>query len=500
MSDHSSQCDDAIVKPATLESPNHQFTDELCFLSATDAIKAFRSRTLSPVDLTKALIARSEKLQPQINAFTYTFYGEALAAAKMAEHAYLQDAARPLEGICFACKDFHAVKGQITTYGSKVLRSHRPNYTVPYVQRLLEAGAIMISRSTTPEFAYDARTNSPLWGPTRNPWNLAYSAGGSSGGSAAAVTSGMVTVADGTDGGGSIRIPAAACGVVGYKPPFGRNPSDREHPLETMLHYGPITRSVADAALMQNVTSGAHDDDVTSLRDRVTVSAKVLPMVGTRVAFSMDLGFFHVDREVRKNTLAAAEALREMGCLVKEVEVGWDWDVVRTWSARWAAMFAGLHGELLDRFEHDLDPDVVAYIRKGIATDAASFYRTNQVVARMYASLAPILANYDALICPTLALPSVRHEEDYRDFRIEGQRIPLSRGGWSMTSPFNLLSQCPVMLVPTGFSSIGIPTGMQIVGRTYDDPTVFKIAAAFEAARPWSGKHRCGSQHGVMRG
>jgi amidase len=477
MSDYSNQCA-AAVKHA----------DELCFMSATDAIEAFRLRELSPVDLAKALIARSEKLQPLINVFTHTFYAEALEAAKIAERAYLQDTARPLEGICFTCKDFHAVKGQITTYGSKAFSTHRPRYTVPYVKRLLDAGAIMMSRSTTPEFAYDARTNSPLWGPTRNPWNLAYSAGGSSGGSAAAVASGMATVADGTDGGGSIRIPAAACGVVGYKPPLGRNPSDREHPLETMLHYGPITRSVADAALMQNVTSGAHDDDVMSLRDSVVVSARVQPLSGTRIALSMDLGFFHLDREVRQNTSAAAQALREIGCVVEEVQVGWDWDVVRAWSTRWATMLAGLHGELLGKFEPDLDPDVVAYIRKGMATDAVTLYRTNQVVARMYSALAAIFATHDALICPTLALPSVRHEEDYKDFRIDGQRIPLSRGGWSMTSPFNLIGQCPVMSVPTGFSSIGVPTGMQIVGPTFSEATVFKIASAFEAARPWSDR------------
>jgi amidase len=462
---------------------------DLCFLSATDAIAAFRARTLSPIELARALVASSEQLQLRVNAFTYVFYEQALAAAAAAERAYAQGTARPLEGICFACKDFHAVKGEITTYGSKVFREHRPDYTVAYVQRLLDAGAIMMARSTTPEFAYDARTHSPLWGLTRNPWNPAYSTGGSSGGAAAAVAAGMVTIADGTDGGGSIRIPASACGVVGYKPPFGRNPLDREHPLEMMLHYGPITRSVADAALMQNLTSGAHDDDVTSLRDRVTVSAEVVPVSGMRIALSMDLGFFHVDPEIRANTLAAAEALRGLGCVVEEVRLDWDWDVVRAWSTRWAVMLAGLQGDLVDTHESDLDPDVVAYIKKGRAVDAVALYRIQQTGARMYAALAPILARHHALICPTLALPSVRHDEDYQDFRIDGQKIPLSRGGWSMTMPFNLLSQCPVMSVPTGFSSIGIPTGMQIVGRTYDDATVFTIAAAFEAARPWSGTH-----------
>jgi amidase len=486
MSDGLDQPIDATVRATDFgEVENNHSADDLCFLSATEAIEAFRARTLSPVELTKVLIERSEKLQPKINAFTHTFYEEALAAAAMAEKVYLQNKARPLEGICFACKDFHVVKGHITTYGPKVFRNHRP---APYVQRLLDAGAIMMGRSTTPEFAREARTNSPLWGPARNPWNPDYSAGGSSGGAAAAVASGMVTIADGTDGGGSIRIPASACGVVGYKPPFGRNPSDREHPLEGMLHYGPIARGVADAALMQNLTAGAHAEDVTSLRDQMVVSGKALPIIGKRIAFSMDLGFFQVHKDVRDNTLAAADALREIGCVVDEVQVGWDWNVVQVWSLRWAVMLAGLHGDLLESAESELDPDVVAYLRKGMTVDAVSLYRTNQVVAQMYAKLATIFASYDALICPTLSLPSVRHEEDYRDFRIDDRKIPLSRGGWSMTSPFNLLAQCPVMSVPTGFSSIGIPTGMQIVGRTYSDTAVFRIASAFEEARPWSGR------------
>jgi Asp-tRNA(Asn)/Glu-tRNA(Gln) amidotransferase A subunit family amidase len=471
-----------------VQSPSH--ADDFCFMSATDAIAAFKTRTLSPVEVAKALVARCECLQPVINAFTHVFYERALGQARIAEAAYGRTSSdyRPLEGVLVAIKDFHPVKDEITTFGSKVFRNHRPDHTAPYVQRLLDAGAILFSRTTTPEFAFDSRTNSPLWGTTRNPWNCDYSAGGSSGGAAAAVAAGMTTIADGTDGGGSIRIPASACGVVGYKPPYGRNPSDRGHPLETMLHYGPITRSVSDAALMQNVTSGPHVEDQGSLRDRIKIPDGVQSLAGTRIAFSIDLGFFHVDPEVRRNTLAAVGAFRDLGCVVEEVQVGWDWDSVRTWSMRWAVMLAGLSGKLIADYEADLDPEVVAYIREGLATDAVSNYRGNSVIARMYETLAPILSKYSILICPTLALPSVTHEEDYQDFRIDGKNIPLSRGGWSMTSPFNLLCQCPVMSVPTGFASSGIPTGMQIVGPTYDDASVFRFAAAYEAIRPWSAR------------
>jgi Asp-tRNA(Asn)/Glu-tRNA(Gln) amidotransferase A subunit family amidase len=463
--------------------------DNLCFLSAQEAVSAFREGSLSPVELARAVIARCEDVQPKINAFCGSFFDRALEMARAAERAYAKGGKpRPLEGVLLTVKDFHPIENEITTYGSKVFVNHRPDYTAPYVDRLLKAGAILLARSTTPEFAHSGRTSSPLWGITSNPWNLDYSPGGSSGGSAAAVAAGMTTIADGTDGGGSIRIPASACGVVGYKPPFGRNPTDSEHPFETLLHYGPITRTVADAVLMQNLTSGPHVSDPTSLRDRVIIPDIHPSLAGSRIALSLDLGFFHVDPEVRKNTLEAADVFRDLGCVVEEVSVGWDWDVFKTWSSRWAVMLASLCGDLMPKFENDLDPNVVTNIRKGLATGAVDYYRNNIVLGHMYKTIGPLLSKYSVLICPTLAVPSVTHGENFKDYKIDGKKIPISGGGWSMTSPFNLLSQCPVMSVPTGFSTIGIPTGMQIVGPTYDDLAVFRFASAFEKARPWNAR------------
>ena len=226
---------------------------ELCYLSASEALERFRARTLSPVELLDAQIARTQAVNPKLNAITYDYFDRAREQAKKAEAKYgkTDGRLRALEGVPVAIKDFHAVKGEITTLGSKIFEDFRPDYTAPTVDRLLRAGAIMHMRSTSPEFAHSGATHSPLWGVTRNPWNLEYTPGGSSGGAGAVVAAGMATLADGTDGGGSIRIPASACGLFGYKPPFGRNPLDRDHPFETILHYGPIVRTVADAALMQ---------------------------------------------------------------------------------------------------------------------------------------------------------------------------------------------------------------------------------------------------------
>lgn len=468
------------------------YDENLCFMTASEALAAFKTKKISPVELINALIARCEDVNPKINALTTTFFERARQQAKEAEGRYTAGAgsARPLEGLPVSIKDFHPVKGEITTLGSKIFEHSRPNYTAPTVQRLLDAGAIMHCRSTTPEFAYSGVTHSPLWGITRNPWNLSYTPGGSSGGAAAAVAAGMTTIADGTDGGGSIRIPSSACGVVGYKPPFGRNPLDLDHPLELLLHYGPITRSVADAALMQNVMSGPHLADICSLRERVVIPDRLEGIRGWKIAFSMNLGYFEVCPEVQRNTLAALETFKSLGCTINEVDLNWNRGTLDAWMTQWEGLFAGLCEQFLPRWRFEMDPVVVKILERGQAHSAARFYRCNQVRGEMYKTLGPVLEEHNVLVCPTLAIPSVKadHDELNADFRINGKPVQ-AYVGWVMTNPFNLVSQCPAMSVPTGFAQSGIPTGMQIVGRTFDDMSVFRAAAAFESAKPWQG-HR----------
>lgn len=464
---------------------------DLCYMTATEAVAAFKAHTLSPVELLKAIIARCQQLEPKVNALTYTYFDRALEQAKAAESEYTRRGGepRPLEGVTVAIKDFHPVKGEITTFGSKIYRDYRPDHTAPTVQRLLDAGAIMHCRTTTPEFAHTGMTASPLWGITRNPWNLEYTPGGSSGGAGAAVAGGMTTLADGTDGGGSIRIPASLTGNIGYKPPFGRNPLDLDHPLETILHYGPITRSVSDAALMQNIMSGPHLDDICTVREKVVLPEAPEGIKGWRVAYSMDLGFYSVDPEVRRNTLSALDVFKSLGCTVEEVSLGWNWGVNNAWMTYWTVLFAGLLGDKLPRWRYEMTDGLVRMIESGAALSADRFYRINLVRGEMYKTLGPILENHDVLICPTTALPSVKHDYDPTNpnFTIDGERVPASIG-WYMTMPFNLVSQCPVIAVPTGFAASGIPTGMQIVGKTFDDLSVFRAASAYEKAYNWRGK------------
>lgn len=465
-------------------------TDPLCYLTATEATALFRSKQLSPLELMDSVIARCEAVDPKISALTYTFFDRAREQAKAATQLFATGATtRPLEGIPFAVKDFHALAGEITSYGSHVYAGVRSAYTVPTVERLLAAGAIVHARTRTPEFAHCGTCHSPLWGVTRNPWNLAFSPGGSSGGASSAVATGMTVIADGTDAGGSVRIPASASGVFGYKPPFGRLPLDRDHPLESILSYGPLTRSVADAALMQNIMSGPHQMDITAL-PKFEIPTELAGIAGWRIAVSRDLDYVEMDGEVDDKTSDAIAVFESLGCRVDEVRTGWSADVLTTWETYFEGLCAGLMADLLPRWGDQMDPFLVTVIERGLRHDAVGLYRTNLARAEMWRSLSPVFDHYDVLICPTLAVPSVvaDHDNGNANFTINGKTVK-AHLGWTLTYPFNLLNQLPVATIPNGFAKSGVPIGLQIVGRPFDDVSVFRAASAFEAAAPWRSVH-----------
>ena len=426
-----------------------------------------------------------------VNAFTFTHYERALEQAKAAEARYMNDQpCGALDGVALAVKDSTAIAGEISTMGSRLFADNVAPQTDPATKRLLDAGAIIIARTTMPEFGEAANCYTPLWGVTRNPWNPEYGPGGSSSGSAVAVAAGMTTIADGSDIGGSIRIPAACCGVVGYKPPFGRVPLGARRTFDPYLHYGPITRTVADAARMQNIMSGPHVEDINSLRDEVVLPEKPEPdLRGWRIAYSADLGFYQIDSDVRGNMLVALGDLHDCGCVLEEVELGWTEDIYQAWKTinalrgsaarnvddpeRWRDQMADYTVDWLDEAAQVTSDDVVA---------------AYDVHVDMYRRLGPILEDFDAFICPTNAIPSIEAERSPLDFDfcINGEPAhPVVAEAWWMTYPFNMLSQLPVMSVPTGFAHCGVPTGIQIVGRSYDDARVFAIASALESIIGW---------------
>ncbi len=464
--------------------------NELCYLSGSDALARFAAKRLSPAELVDALIARIEAVNPAVNAFTYTFFDRARDEAKAAEQRYRSGGAiRPLEGVPVVIKDSCAIAGEITTHGSKVYADNRPDHTHPGVARLLDAGAILLARTTMPEFGEAGNCYTPLWGVTRNPWNLDYGPGGSSGGAGAALAAGMTTLADGSDIGGSIRIPAACCGVVGYKPPYGRNPNAPNASFDPYQHYGPLARTVGDIALMQNVTAGAHTDDIGTLRETLTLPSRFEAVRDWPIAWSMDLGYFQVDPEVRANTHAVIETFRDLGCSVDEVDLGWTEETFDAWLAVNATRGAAVRkvGDF-ERWRSQLADYTVDMIEHGQDLSVDQLVRALEVHVEMYATIAPLLETYRVLICPTNAIPSIGAERSPLDldFEIGGEPArPAIAAAWFMTYPFNMLSQLPVMAVPSGRAANGVPTGVQIIARSYDDLAVFQAAAALEAARPW---------------
>ncbi len=286
--------------------------DELRYLPAVELARRIAERELSPVEVMDSTLARIDAVQPVLNAFCFVFPEEARAAARAAEQAVMAGKPLgPLHGVPIAIKDFTPTKGKITTRGSYAFEHWVPDRDALIVRRLRAAGAIMVGKTTTPEFAYSSFTESPLWGITRNPWDPGRTPGGSSGGSGAAVASGCVPLAEGTDMGGSVRIPAAFCGLVGLKPSLGRIPMDiLPTVFDSISHFGPLARTVADAALFLRVAQGPDDCDIQSLVPALEVPVPPPGKVeGLRLALSLDLGFYAVDPEVAANTRAAAEAL-----------------------------------------------------------------------------------------------------------------------------------------------------------------------------------------------
>jgi amidase len=464
---------------------------DLSHLSAVEAIRLFAARQLSPVDLLDAVQARAEQIEPTVNAFTHTRWEEARAQARAAEAVYLTspEDARPLEGVLVAIKDEDPIEGWPSTNGSLVWADEIADHTSVMVRRIQDAGGIVHAQTTTPEMSAAVTTISKLWGVTRNPWNPAYSVGGSSGGSGASLAAGTTTLATGSDMAGSIRIPASFNGVVGFKPPYGRVPVEPPFNYDPYVHSGPMTRTVADAILLQNVIAGPDDSDITSLRPKLMLPAEPAGVEGLRIAVSTDLGGWAVDPEVRANTLAVGDALRDAGAVVDEVSVSMPRKLIKRISALHYA--GGM--DFLEAYIRESKGAATAMLELLVTRNRESAVQPSQgeereLSAQLYAELTRVLARYDALIVPTACSTGFPADEEFLGdavVEVEGQRFP-DPGDTFMTVPFNILSRCPVLAVPSGMASTGIPTGVQIVARTYDDEMAFRVGAAIERERPWS--------------
>lgn len=470
---------------------------ELHYLDAATALRLFRIRELSPVELMDAVIARTEAVNGEINALTETMFDEARSAARQAAAKYARGRdLTPLLGLPVAAKEKHGLQGRTLSQGLVARKYELASKNHPVIERIQRAGGIVHARTTTPEFSCATVTHSPLWGVTRNPWNPKFSPGGSSGGSGAALAAGLAPLATASDIAGSTRLPASFTGTVGFKAPYGRIPGLAPLSADHYRGDGPMARTVADTALLAEVMAGWHPGDHTSLAN---ISGPALSesarsgafLAGMRIALCIRLGNYPVAPDVEANTRAAAAGLRAAGAVVEEVELPWTTESI---SRTIFTHFGYLLGPAMED-ETAGSTDLLAPYTRRFMADAKQAAEQNRHLdgiraeTRLQAELATAMAGFDALICPVSAVAALDADGMYLDGIDAGTTHLQHYWQGHMTAPFNIANRCPVLAVPSGMADCGIPTGVQIVGHPFDDPTVFRVGAALEAVHPWSTRH-----------
>ncbi len=463
-------------------------TNDLCWLSGTELAALIRRKKVSPVEVVDAILTRIEKINPKINAYVTLDADAARRDAKAAERALGRKGARlgPLHGVPFSVKDLVITKGVRTTFGTPLYRDNVPTEDAPMVERLKAAGGIMLGKTNTPTFGWLGVTHNLLFGATRNPWALDRSPGGSSGGASAAAAAGLGPLHIGTDGGGSIRIPASFAGIFGFKASWGRIPAYPASGTWNLSHIGPMTRTVADAALMLAVSSGPDERDPYSLPAQRIEWSKMLrgSIKGLRVGYTDNLsGDDPVDPEVRTICAQAAKAFRELGCRVEDVKPGWP-SPKSTWEQMFCGGLAIRLAPSLDR-RREIDPGLLPLVETFLRQPPTQYVQAWFDRLAWWQHPRALFDQYDLLLTPTVACPPLPIGVDTVT-EIAGR--PVSFYGWiPFTYPFNLTGQ-PAASVPAGCTKSGLPVGLQIVGRRLDDATVLRASAAFERARPWADR------------
>ena len=468
--------------------------DEICELSGSEQAAAIREGEITPVDAVEAALTRIEELDPTLNAFSVVDEEGALDTAReMTRSIENDEELGPLGGVPIGIKDLLMTEGLRTTFGSTLYEEFVPERDSVAVERVRDAGGIVLGKTNASEFGFQAVTENEVFGITRNPHDPDLTPGGSSGGSAAAVASGMVPLALGSDGGGSVRIPASFCGLYGLKPSFGRVPLYPEHRdpelagmngWESVEHIGPITRTVQDSALLLEVLSGSHPMDRHSLpegdidyRNEIQDTS----VDGLTIAYSQDWGYAAVDPAVREITAEAAAVFeRELNCSVETVDPG-----IEDYQQAFTTIVANstdLKELRKERYEHaaEMDPDILDVLEtEWTAQDFTEAYKARQ---QLNLELREFMREYDLLLTPTIGVPPFE-AGGTAPREIEGRPVPAEH--WqSFTFQLNLTGQ-PAATVPAGQTEKAKPVGLQIVGRPLDDETVLRASAAYEKANPW---------------
>ena len=453
-----------------------------CSLSATELLALYRKKKLSPVEATRAVLKRIEILNPVLNAFCLVDEKQALNSAKESEKRWLKGSPIGLlDGVPVSIKDLLLTRGWPTLRGSKTIDPKGPwNDDAPCVARLREHGAVLLGKTTTPEFGWKGVTDGPLTGITRNPWNTKMTPGGSSGGSAAAVAAGMGPLSVGTDGGGSVRIPCSFTGLFGLKPSFGRVPAWPLSPMGPVAHLGPMTRTVPDAALMMNVLSLPDLRDWTSLpwdaRDyRIGLEAGVQ---GLRIAYSADLGYAKVDPEIAAIVKRAVNKFKDLGAHVESKDPGFE-DAGPLFAAHWFPGAAYVVRNTHPSKRKMMDPGLLDTARLGEKVTNAEYLNAIQKRGALGLHMNRFHERYDLLVTPTLPLAAFAAGKEVSNL--------LKEKRWTDWSPFSYpfnLTQQPAATVPCGLTKKGLPVGLHIVGPRHADALVLRAARAFESTQP----------------
>ncbi len=457
---------------------------DLNWKSAAQLVKGYARKKFSPVEVTKACLAQIERHDEKLNAMVDVHGEEAIAQAKASEKRWAKGEPQgPVDGVPTLIKDLLLVRGWPTLRGSKTVNPDQPwDQDAPSVARLRECGAVFLGSTTTPEFGWKGVTDSPLTGITRNPWDLTKTPGGSSGGSSAAAAAGYAPLTLGTDGGGSIRIPAGFSGIFGHKPSFGRVPAYPLSPFGTVAHVGPMTRTVEDSCLMMNVISQPDARDWTSLPyDATDYTAKLSKGVkGLRVAFSPTLGYVEVNPQIAKLVKDAVKVLEDLGAKVEEADPGFE-DPAPIFRVLWWSGARALLGALPAAKKKLLDPALADVVEQSLSISLDDYFTAVKERGALGSKMRQFMERYDLLITPSLPIPAFE----------AGQLQPGSAdatGKWVNWTPFSYpfnLTQQPAASVPCGFTREGLPAGLHIVGRMFDDRTVLRAAHAYEQATDW---------------
>ncbi len=464
--------------------------EDICFMSACDMKDAIMRQELTSQEITETIIERIEKINPIINAYCTPTFDLARKLAKKADQAVKNgEKLGLLHGIPTSIKDLFLTKGIRTTLGSLIYENNIPEDDEVVVKRLKEAGIVILGKTNTPEFGYAGVTHNAIFGKTRNPWNTERIPGGSTGGGAAAVGSGLGPLALGNDGGGSVRIPAACCGVFGHKPSLGRVPVFPRIELhaESYVHIGPIVRYVKDAALMLDAIKGPHDGDRYSLPDDKTsylenISKKPDKL---KIGCSIDLGFAKIiDPDIEKNVFDSTKKFEELGWTVENVKLKIKKPNTAFYTFYTADYAYDLKSKLKD-WRDKIDPELIKMVDAGFGYSGFDVMRAMSQRTKLYEAFYKFFKNYDILITPTIAIPPFELGIMFPP-QINGKNV--SPTAWMpFTFPFNFTGH-PASSIPCGWTDEGLPIGMQIVGNRFNDLLVLQVSQAFEEIAPWQEK------------